>query len=83
MDQRGAVVDSYDAIRSKRPYKPAKPHGEALDLLGQAAGKRLDPSIVECFVAEPESTWLRIEQDLGRDLTFDSALRTCRQADSA
>ena len=32
-----AVVDSYDAIRSKRPYKAAQPHGEAIELLRKAA----------------------------------------------
>lgn len=74
-----AVVDSYDAIRSMRPYKAAQPHGEALELLRQVAGKRLDPSLVETFVAEPEASWDQLEDSLSHDLTFEVALQACKQ----
>ncbi len=74
-----AVVDSYDAIRSERPYKAAQPHAEAIQLLGAASGKRLDPSLVEQFVAEPEASWNQLEGSLGQDLTFELVLHACRQ----
>ncbi len=74
-----AVVDSYDAIRSERPYKAAKPHAEAIQQLGAVAGKRLDPSLVEQFVVEPEASWNQLERGLGQDLTFELVLHACQQ----
>ena len=74
-----AVVDSYDAIRSKRPYKEPKDHNEAVALLTESAGKRLDPALVECFVNEPEQTWEQLERNLGGALTFENVLRMCQE----
>ena len=74
-----AVVDSYDAIRSERPYKCAQSHATAVALLQKAAGKRLDPSLVETFIAEPEGSWNQLEYSLSRNLTFEGALQACRR----
>lgn len=76
-----AVVDSYDAIRSERPYKPAMPHSEALELLQAAAGKRLDPSLVEMFIAEPEQSWSQLDDSL-EGLTFERALLAAQRVDA-
>jgi HD-GYP domain-containing protein (c-di-GMP phosphodiesterase class II) len=73
-----AVVDSYDAIRSHRPYKPALPHAEAMVLLGQASTTRLDPSLVETFCAEPECSWDQLAEASQREGTFREAFRVCR-----
>ncbi len=73
-----AVVDTYDAIRSKRPYKEAQPHERAIALIERAAGQRLDPSIVRHFVAEPEATWTALEGSLGGTITYESCLSACR-----
>ncbi len=78
-----AVVDSYDAIRSERPYKAAKPHAEAVQLLRAVSGKRLDPSLVEQFVAEPEASWNQLEGSLGQDLTFELVLQACQRVSRA
>ncbi len=74
-----AVVDSYDAIRSERPYKAAMSHAEALEQLHKVSGKRLDPSLIEVFVAEPEETWNQLESSLGQDLTFERTLQACER----
>ena len=74
-----AVVDSYDAIRSKRPYKPALPHAEALPLLAHAAGNRLDPGLVETFSLEPEDSWTRLAEASHQGGTFREALRMCSE----
>ena len=41
-----AIADAYDAIRSKRPYKDAMPHEEAMKRIGESAGTQFDPRIV-------------------------------------
>jgi putative nucleotidyltransferase with HDIG domain len=44
-----AVADTFDAVTSSRPYRAAKPHKEALELLGAEAGTQLDPDAVRAF----------------------------------
>jgi putative nucleotidyltransferase with HDIG domain len=46
-----AVADTFDAITSKRPYRPAMPHKVALDVLRREAGVQLDPAAVQAFLA--------------------------------
>jgi len=72
-----AVVDTYDAIRSKRPYKEAQPHERATQLIQRASGHRLDPALSARFVLEPESTWAQLEASLGGAITFDSCVAAC------
>jgi hypothetical protein len=45
-----AVVDSYDAMTSLRPYRPAKGHEEAAEELRRCAGRQFDPACVEAFL---------------------------------
>jgi putative nucleotidyltransferase with HDIG domain len=73
-----AVVDSYDAIRSKRPYKEPMTHAQALEQLDNASGKRLDPELVEVFKREPQATWSEIEKSLEGVITFSTCIATCR-----
>ncbi|HOT75519.1 MAG TPA: HD domain-containing phosphohydrolase [Candidatus Wallbacteria bacterium] len=44
-----SIVDAYDAIVSKRPYKPALPHEEALKRIKKDSGTHFDPALVEAF----------------------------------
>ncbi len=45
-----SVVDVYDALRTRRPYKPALDEAEALRLLHEGARTgQLDPEIVRIF----------------------------------
>lgn len=45
-----AVADVYDALISKRVYKPAFSHDEAAALIRDGRGKHFDPAIVDAFV---------------------------------
>jgi diguanylate cyclase (GGDEF)-like protein len=45
-----AVVDTYTALSSDRPHRPARPHHEALATMRQSAGIVLDPGLVETFI---------------------------------
>jgi putative two-component system response regulator len=44
-----AIADVYDALISKRVYKPAFHHSEAEEIIAQARGKLFDPDIVDVF----------------------------------
>lgn len=46
-----AVADVYDALTSKRVYKDAIPHADAMDIVRSAAGTHLDGAIVDAFFA--------------------------------
>ena len=54
-----ALADAYDAITSKRVYKPALPHEEARARILQASGSHFDPAVVKAFMA-CEQEFLRI-----------------------
>ena len=45
-----AVADVFDALTSKRVYKPAFSMEKALDILWEGAGSQFDPKCVEAFV---------------------------------
>lgn len=44
-----AVVDVYDALRSKRVYKPAFSHAKSMEIIEQSQGSHFDPRLVEAF----------------------------------
>ncbi len=50
-----AVVDCFDAMTTDRPYQKGKTPQEALSILGQLAGKALDPKLVDAFIDEIEN----------------------------
>jgi putative nucleotidyltransferase with HDIG domain len=50
-----AVVDAYDAMTDKRPYRRPKTHEEALVELQQNRGQQFDPLIVDTFYAVLET----------------------------
>lgn len=50
-----AVMDVYDALRSKRPYKEPFAHEMAVEIIKEESGVSFDPSIVAVFLAvEPK-----------------------------
>lgn len=57
-----AVVDTYDAITSDRPYRRARGHQTAVGELQRVAGTQLDPRIVEAFLAIPEVELRRLRE---------------------
>jgi len=46
-----AVADVYDALISKRVYKPAFSHEKAFGIIVEGKGSHFDPILVDCFVA--------------------------------
>ena len=45
-----ALADVYDALRSKRVYKPAFPHYKAVEIISSEKGKHFDPVLVDTFL---------------------------------
>jgi len=45
-----AVADVYDALISKRPYKPSFPHEKAKRIILEGKGTHFDPVIVDAFM---------------------------------
>jgi len=45
-----AIVDVYDALVSKRPYKEPLSEEEAVNIIAADAGKQFDPKIVQVFL---------------------------------
>ncbi len=45
-----AIADVYDAIISKRVYKPPLPHSKAVGIIAEERGSHFDPDMVDAFL---------------------------------
>lgn len=50
-----ALTDVFDALSSRRPYRPAFPWDESLNMVKQDTGKSFDPQVVEAFLKSIDS----------------------------
>lgn len=66
-----ALADVYDALTSKRCYKPAYSHEQARAYIVEQAGRHFDPEVVEAFLAL-EMDFVRIREALSGDLPLYS-----------
>lgn len=61
-----SVVDAYDALRSKRPYKAAFSHEKSVDIIREGSGKHFDPVLVSEFMSiEGQFRAVRDQMDSG------------------
>ncbi len=61
-----AVADVYDALISRRVYKPAFSHEESVRILKQGRGSHFDPDILDAFL-QIEHTFLEIARQYSDD----------------
>ena len=61
-----AVVDVYDALVTRRVYKPAASHEEAAEILRNGSGTHFDPAVVDAFF-QAEDRVLAIMAEYGDD----------------
>jgi HD-GYP domain-containing protein (c-di-GMP phosphodiesterase class II) len=52
-----AVVDSFDALTSNRPYRQALTREYAVEMIKQECGIRFDPDIVQAFLEIMAQEW--------------------------
>ncbi|MEW6532664.1 MAG: HD domain-containing phosphohydrolase [Thermodesulfobacteriota bacterium] len=45
-----AIVDTYDALLHERPYRPAFPEDEALQIIKNEKDNHFEPRLVDCFM---------------------------------
>jgi HD-GYP domain-containing protein (c-di-GMP phosphodiesterase class II) len=49
MARIASVADVFDAVTSERPYAPAQPSHEGIQVITAGSGRQFDPRIVEIF----------------------------------
>jgi HD-GYP domain-containing protein (c-di-GMP phosphodiesterase class II) len=57
-----AVADTFDALTTNRPYQQAHTPDQALQIIKNLAGKRLDPACVNALLAVYERGEIRIQR---------------------
>jgi len=50
-----ALADVYDALISKRVYKPAFPHSKAVEIIREGRGSHFDPDVTDAFLGIADS----------------------------
>jgi HD-GYP domain-containing protein (c-di-GMP phosphodiesterase class II) len=69
-----AVADTFDALTTNRPYQKAHDSVEALRIIQNVSGKRLDPKAVAALLAVFERGEIRIQKRLTQPMTLESAV---------
>jgi len=59
-----AVVDTYDAITSDRPYRKCSTYETARREIEKCAGTQLDPAIVQAWMRIPQAVWDAIREEV-------------------
>jgi putative nucleotidyltransferase with HDIG domain len=62
-----AVIDTYDAITSDRPYRKAQEHEVALVEIRKGRGSQFDPAVVEAFCRIPRAEIQLIRERASHD----------------
>lgn len=55
-----AIVDVFDALVSKRPYKEPWPFNEAMQLLERERGKHFDPALLDAFIGIAHTLYTQV-----------------------
>jgi HD-GYP domain-containing protein (c-di-GMP phosphodiesterase class II) len=59
-----AVVDTYDAITSDRPYRKCSTYEVARTEIEKCAGTQLDPDVVQIWMRIPQAVWVAIREEI-------------------
>jgi putative nucleotidyltransferase with HDIG domain len=59
-----SIADTFDAITSDRPYRPAQSPQAAREEIKKWSGRQFDPEVVKVFLEMPDNIW----EDLRREI---------------
>ncbi len=68
-----AVVDTFDAMLTDRPYRKAFPYSKVIDELRAGAGTQFDPFVVESFIEMLQMKGQDYLMEIGYALTLSSS----------
>jgi putative nucleotidyltransferase with HDIG domain len=63
-----SIADTLDAIRSDRPYRPARPLSVAKEEIKAWSGRQFDPEIVDVFLAMPDKIWEDLREQINASI---------------
>jgi putative two-component system response regulator len=66
-----AVADVFDALMSRRPYKPAFTPEQASNIISEGRGKHFDPEVVDIFLGDMEEIlriWRSSQEDHSKEV---------------
>jgi putative two-component system response regulator len=75
-----ALADVYDALTTKRVYKDAMPHSQAVGIIAELSGRQFDPAIVQAFLRR-EAEFERLAVELADESSSETA-ETDKQVES-
>jgi putative nucleotidyltransferase with HDIG domain len=52
-----AIVDTFDAILSDRPYRRGRPYSVAREIIQEESGRQFEPDLVAAFLRIPQEEW--------------------------
>ena len=78
-----AVADTFDALTTSRPYQQAHDPLEALRIIRDLSGKRLDPTAVNALMAVYQRGEIRIKKTLTQPVALDSPVPAAAVAPAA
>jgi cyclic di-GMP phosphodiesterase len=59
-----SVADTFDAITSDRPYRPAQSFAAARAEIARWSGRQFDPEIVKVFLEMPDKIWEDLRKEI-------------------
>jgi putative two-component system response regulator len=74
-----AIADVYDALISRRVYKPGMPHAQAVEIIREGRGSHFDPDICDAFLANAEQFQAIAEQFADSDKDMAKQLAALEQ----
>jgi response regulator RpfG family c-di-GMP phosphodiesterase/transcriptional regulator with XRE-family HTH domain len=57
-----AIIDTYDSLTTKRPYRGKYNHKKAIQIITKDAGKKYDPNLVELFNDNSELFKIKLQE---------------------
>lgn len=64
-----AVVDTFDAMTSDRPYRKALSIDDACNEIKEWSGRQFDPAVAEAFLSLPADSWREVRERVHREVT--------------